>query len=126
MCFVIRTPKQKAERDIVVYKVVINHHDSETFTSMYQDFKYTIDKVYTTKLSYSDKSGRICRPDIAEVINKGFHSYISLITARKNYSIYSVVTKCIIPKGAYYFTNTRTHERVSNKIKMIGIQCVLI
>jgi len=121
MCFYIKTPKQIAKSDIIVYKVL--RRDGR---SLFERFFYVINRVYTTKFTYE---GLMYNKDYPwphisrDIINKGFHSYSTLRMAsscfnlvERDYGPNGRMYTCIIPKGAEYYHNDEMQEMVSNKI----------
>ena len=118
MCFTIKTPKQKAEKDITVYKVMNQFDESSNkLVSSYMHYEYTIGKHYKTRFTYMSKT----KPP--ESVFSGFHSYTHEKFARKLEYIRDAVklVKCIIPAGASYYKNTEDHECVSNQIIIIKV-----
>lgn len=118
MCFYISSDKRwnykkVAEKSIPVYKIFSIPYDNRRkyFTSPYQHFDYEKGAVY------EEDSMRVHNYD---KINVGFHSYDSLIAAKYNYggSLYEIIVKCSIPKGAYYYYNPVHNEYVSDTIKI--------
>lgn len=117
MCWISRElDEQIATKDITVYKIVT--FNTESCNSLYRNFKYQYNKLYTTLIIIQES-------DYKFYINKGFHSYINL---KIIYFIEDVtkgcIAECTIPKGAIYYTNAYG-EVVSNQI-IIHIPQVLI
>lgn len=110
--------KYIAEKDIVCYKIV--YLQGKKIISFWFDFPYELNKKYTTQVLQPifTKKGNI-------LIEKGFHSYRNLYTAKGDvwFSLMEslVIVKCIVPKGSEYYINNK--EMVSNQIIIVEI-CV--
>jgi len=123
MCFVSKNRKAYvAKKDITCYKVMVKStlHDS-VWRSPYRYFGYVPYKVYQTILN---PFTRIPVPSLPAhiVLHEGFHSYSKRETVKLplyTVSVGVVVVKCIIPKGATYYKNTKQGIYVSNQIKII-------
>lgn len=130
MCtFTYKNPElQIADRDIIVYKNVIDLYPRNildyirngfswikpiAFESFTKHFHYKPNKVYTTQLDNFILDGITGKYHSRE----GFYSY-----ERKTYDSN---VKCIIPKGAYYYraidNSTALIIYHSNKIKIVGL-----
>jgi len=102
MCFKVQKgnifPK-RAKEDIVCYKYVCKKIDvDDTYHSMFQNFKYKKNKMYTCFVFPFIKL-------FSNKIFKGFHSY----QINRNCNV-----ECVIPKGSYYWSNDK--EYCSNRI----------
>lgn len=116
-----------AKEDIVVYKIYhIYKPDSRIdefkFRSAYSGTEHSIGTQPEVKFGIKEKSSIIFKNEI--VIEEGYHSYIDIPINEDLYYHYSIV-KCIIPKGAKYFTgginNTySTDGYVSNSLVIVG------
>lgn len=108
--------KYIAEKDIVCYKIV-NLRDNKIISYWY-DFPYELNSKYTTQVLQPIPvlNGDIC-------IEKGFHSYRNLDTAKEDTWLplteSLVIVKCIVPKGSEYYINSK--EMVSNQIIIVEI-----
>ena len=118
MCFFLSTANKKpkgAKKDLICYKTFYTQYDpgsSPRYLSPYREFEYELNKVYRIFmwLKFPKEKKNLKN----ELINRGFHSYITLKTCYEDgYDVF----KCIIPKGSKYFKN-RT-EYVSNRIKIL-------
>lgn len=122
MCWIskIKPVKQYAYDDIVVYKVLIERRGLRS--PYVQSFTWELNTIYESNLDYP----KLCIKEwiysfINYEINKGFHScakgytlnqyYLALICIYPSAEIY----ECIIPKGSYYYKNSRG-EYVSDKL----------
>ena len=101
MCLVTNNPEHIAKEDITCYKVVFL--EGNKLLSFYQGFKYILNNLYTTVISYTHdliEEDYIC-------IERAFHSYTSLNSAIRFLQKYTfsnaVIVKCIIPKGAKFY-----------------------
>lgn len=128
MCFIIHPKHQKvkiAKKDITCYKVVLPILKAY----YYNKFKYTLNqltpKVRLIKHKYINlilfsKDYRIRTQEI----NKGYHSFTSLHTAKlRMYTFFpvSIILKCTISKGTRYYYNPTEKEYVSATILPISI-----
>lgn len=111
MCWISRElDEQIATKDITVYKIVT--FDTESCNSLYRNFKYQYNKLYTTSFT-------IQASDYTFYINEGFHSYKTKTKACEiNKYFREFIVKCIIPKGSHYYINS-DDEVVSDKIIII-------
>lgn len=138
MCLVIdrNTPLQKANYDIICYKVL-----HESLTSVNQSFQYEIGEKYKTDFSINTKG---CPADHIAAdkypdyvvndyvyIQKGFHSYRNIrrmfdtgywprlvVNMKRSTFTKLIVVRCIIPKGALYYED-ETGLLCSNEIRVI-------
>lgn len=117
MCFDVQSPKQVAEKDIICWKVI-----TKNLQSANMGFQYEFRKLYKQNnvSHWQDSKKR------GDVISKGFHSYQLKKSASEQCWDNSIVVKCIIPKGSFYFANKRRliydenrYQYVSNQIKII-------
>ena len=113
MCFTITTPEKIAKKDIVCWKLFYKKGE-KTYLSKYQDTRYYLNKIYTTKRFGTD----------GYTINEGRHSYSTRKEAHRvgSWSNYVIAVKCVIPKGAKYYYNRGDKEYVSLAIKLIEEQ----
>lgn len=141
MCWRSNNPVKKiAEENIHVFKIMKNKENE--LRSIYAQFLYEINKLYSSNIENPIKHHYKYYD-----INKGFHSYsiqcklhITRDKAIYIISIYNdvldvfpskingwniVKINCIIPEGSEYYLNERG-EFVSNKIKVISIENVLV
>ncbi len=88
--------------------------DNRGFSSPFQGFRYKLNALYTAKHFMTEKD------DEAEGVYFGFHSYRRRRHARTYCSTGSVIMKCVIPKGAQYWTSYKKMEYCSNKIKAVA------
>ena len=121
MCLITNNlHKYIAEKDIVCYKIV-NLRGNE-ITSYWFEFPYELNRKYTTQVLQP-----IPAPYDNIRIEKGFHSYRNLYTAKGDIwlslieSLPKVIVKCIVPKGSEHYINSQ--EMVSNQIIIVEI-CV--
>lgn len=146
MCLkIFNNQVQVAEQDITCYKFLLSqrHSDIEDqrFISPYQTFEYELGKEYSSNLQvhtfdydlafdYADVNA------IERVVEEGFHTIPSEEVARKivkyKNTLHSykrdnrkpyVVVKCIIPKGASYYTGMWQYNQsyASNKLKVVEV-----
>ena len=105
--------KRIAKKDIYVYKIV-ESIDKFNCISAVKYFKYQYNKIYTQEnlITFYSK-GNIW------TIEKGFHSYKTLLKAKADYNKlhndYYIIVQCIIPKGSTFFKN-ENGEVVSDSI----------
>ena len=118
MCWVSSNAvKQIAEEDIKVFKIGESHRGM--FYSMYKDFKYQLNQLYTSCIDIESNGYRF-------VGSQGFHSYdqsivylkifnngiprweVGAIHARLDFDTVTagyVKAECVIPKGSVYYEN---------------------
>lgn len=111
MCLYTKWKKpKKAEKDIIVYKIL-----SKNCISPYMDFAYDLGVKYDTDMeSYKGMFTN------GFYISAGFHAFTSkralLNSDLKKYSLIVVAFKCIIPKGSLYYISSCKREIVSDSI----------
>lgn len=118
MCFNIKTPKQIAKNAITVYKVMY-----EGPRSYFKDFTYELNKLYSTRFTFSGltRNPNYPWPHFSrKTIYHGFHSYATLPKGKRYYdNLWEVdcvdLYECTIPKGATYYHNY-DEEMVSDQI----------
>lgn len=126
MCIVLpkfESDTKVADKDIIVYKVLVQRDDECIYRSPYQNFQYgpledIIGYTYRSELSE-------CRWNVVYVRTvKGLYSYASYqLTRFLQHSVHiigkqkSVVFRCVIPKGSRYYTNGK--EYCSDQLKFI-------
>lgn len=111
MCLYTRWKKpKKAEKDIVVYKIL-----HKNCISPYRGFEYDLGVKYDTDME-SFKS----QYTNGLYIDVGFHAFTSkralLKSGLKRDFIPGVAFKCIIPKGSSYYISSCKKEIVSDSI----------
>ena len=126
MCFHvdIKYPnRQRAEKPITCYKVLLYNNLRSEYYSFYNLYKYKLNSLYTSFLEEPDREFNRNRIDrlLPPIINRGIHSYSTLDSAKKfigEDAIFkvSVLVKCTIPEGAEYYYNSGYKEYVSDKI----------
>ena len=108
--------KYIAEKDIVCYKIV--YLQGKEIISFWYDFIYELNRKYTTQVLQP-----IPAPYDNIRIEKGFHSYRNLDTAKGDIWLSLMesltIVKCIVPKGSEYYINNK--EMVSNQIIIVEI-----
>ena len=108
--------KYIAEKDIICYKIV--YLQGKEIISFWYDFPYELNRKYTTQVLQP-----IPMPNGDISIEKGFHSYRNLDTAKGDVWLSLmeslVIIKCIVPKGSEYYINSK--EMVSNQIIIVEI-----
>ena len=122
MCWIskIKPVKQYAYNDIVVYKVLIERRGLRS--PYVQFFTWKLNTIYESNLDYPELYiNRFRSYPFKYEINEGFHScargytlneyYLALTYTYPSAEIY----ECIIPKGSYYYKNSRG-EYVSDKL----------
>lgn len=115
MCLYTSHKRRRAKEDIVVYKTVCANlwGGGDTWRGV---FDRTKQFPFNELLENREKHDRITQPNGYKIIGKGyFHCYWDRSAAMrlKNLEEYELaylrlrvkVFKCIIPKGAYYYTN---------------------
>lgn len=124
MCLVVHRDTQKkiAEEDITVYKE-LRHIYENVVSACYQDFNYTLEKLYKTEITketpneiihtcfdYKDSVvlmeayGDFWRTNVDLVsYAQGFHSASD--QNRFKVSYYTSIYECVIPKGSEYYEN---------------------
>jgi hypothetical protein len=124
MCLYIQkeSKREKADEDIVVYKVLLRYADDRgnILKTLYKKVKVELGKTYKSRL-FKEKFINIHH------INYGLHTFIEQPGLTKfNYNITPYVAKCIIPKGSFYYKG-RFHDEnfddsyASNKLTYIEI-----
>lgn len=127
MCIVLpkfESDTKVADKDIIVYKVLVQRDDECIYRSPYQNFQYG---------PLEDIIGYTYRSEISECTEwtvgrvgtvKGLYSYATYeltMALRKSVRISgkqkSVVFRCIIPKGSRYYTDGE--EYCSDQLKFI-------
>ena len=119
MCLITNNlHKYIAEKDIVCYKVV--YLQGKEIISYWFDFPYELNRKYTIPVLQP-----IPTPNGNIIIEKGFHSYRNIYTAKGDIWLSlmellpKVIVKCIVPKGSEYYINSK--EMVSNQIIIVEI-----
>ena len=110
MCFDIHDrhrAAKTAKKDVTCYKTL-----EKDRTSVHQNFKYRIGKLYRQPSKLHVFAGEI---------NAGFHSYSSMSMLKRKMSwnddnLRSF--KCVIPKGSTYYFNPSRHEYESDSIRV--------
>ena len=107
MCWVGNTEDKKiAEKNIPIIKICFKK--AGKIISLFYNFEYVLNKVYTTKLI----------PEFPFTINHGFHSYAKECELQNFVHMYNdnlYLVSGYIPKGSVYYINTH-YEIVSNSI----------
>jgi hypothetical protein len=128
MCLYTSNKIRRAKEDIVVYKTVCANPWEDTWRGV---FERTKQFPFNELLKNMEKHDRITTDYGMKIISKGyFHSYWDRSAAMrlKNLQEYELaysklrvkVFKCIIPKGAYYYTDGT--EVASRKIIVTGCE----
>lgn len=120
MCLVPVESAKIADKDIVVYKVLLKYPNG-IYRSPYKDAQYEIGKLYTANIRYHkcliDKVDEY--PITKTIIEEGLHAYtfdgLALLRA---FAINGFVFKAIIPRGALYVLGAED-EIVSTQLKLI-------
>ena len=124
---------ETAKEDIRIFKVCLPSKSPEVLISAYQEFEYTLNKIYSAKEEL--KLTVYGRDSYYGEVNKGFHSYSPNCTIKKetivsiwnghqfldSYDSYSIIVYGYIPKGAHYYLN-EAGEYVSDKICLTNIE----
>ena len=126
MCWVskVKPVKQYAYDDIVVYKVLIEW-EGVLCSPYVLSFTWKLNTIYESNLNYPElhikRFSRGLTYPFRYEIYEGFHScargytlneyYLVIMNAHPSAEIY----ECIIPKGSYYYKNSRG-EYVSDKL----------
>ena len=110
MCLYTKQPARMAKEDLTVYKTVCQKPGEDTWRGVFQ---FHMQFQFNTTLVNREKHDRITLPDGAKMIDKGyFHVFIGkenavrlkdLIEYYHGFKVKAV--RCIIPKGAYYYSN---------------------
>ena len=99
-----------ASADILVYKLITRKNKSAI-----QEFQYTPNTLYRLR-----KKLKVVNREKYNAVNKGFHSYRSLVEATKKINAYNLnnmkIVKFYIPKGARFIYGDR-NEVVSTSIR---------
>lgn len=123
MCLIPKESAKIADKDIVVYKVLLKYTNG-TYRSPYKDAQYEIGKLYTANIQYYERLLYQVdeHPIIKLAIGEGLHAYTSMGTAfLQAFLINGIVFEAIIPKGATYVLGT-DNDIVSTQLKLIE-QC---
>lgn len=123
MCLIPKESAKIADKDIVVYKILMKYTDG-TYHSPYRYTPYEIGKLYTANIQYYERL--LDKIDecsiITTVIGEGLHAYTSMGAAfLQAFLINGIVFEAIIPKGATYVLGT-DNDIVSTQLKLIE-QC---
>lgn len=105
--------KKVAEHDLTVYKIVLPCIRGTK--SLFYKFWYLFNVTYRGTLDIKLVGSEYC-------ITEGFHSYNTksqVLFANQFY--FKKIVKCILPKGAIYYVNSRG-EVVSNQIRIISYE----
>lgn len=123
MCLIPKESAKIADKDIVVYKVLLKY-SNETYYSPYKDAIYEIGKLYTANVRYHERfvyKVDEC-PITTTLIEEGLHAYtLKGFAFLRAFVLTGVVFKAIIPRGAMYVLGTG-NEIVSTQLKLIE-QC---
>lgn len=120
MCWTTQTPPVRciAKEAIYTYKVVYDYSECKC-NSLIMGFVYEYYKLYT--------QNKVIMPFCVAgmwIIEEGFHSYRTWLTAKKAFEVFSTdssirerikIVQCIIPKGTAFYINEK-NEIVSNGI----------
>lgn len=123
MCLIPKESAKIADKDIVVYKVLLKY-SNEIYLSPYRGAQYKIGKLYTANIRYRERlTYKVDGYTVTtSVIEEGLHAYTSKSFAfLRAFSITGFVFKAIIPKEAMYVLGTE-NEIVSTQLKLIE-QC---
>lgn len=123
MCLIPKESAKIADKDIVVYKILLEYTDG-TYHSPYRYAPYEIGKLYTANIRYHERLAYKVDeyPITNTVIGEGLHAYTSMDTAfLQAFIIDGIVFEAIIPKGAMYVLGT-DNDIVSTQLKLIE-QC---
>lgn len=123
MCLIPKESAKIADKDIVVYKVLLKY-SYEVYRSPYKDAQYEIGKLYTANIRYHKRLVYKVDeyPVTTTIIEEGLHAYtFDSFAFLRAFAINGSVFKAIIPKGALYVLGTG-NEIVSTQLKLIE-QC---
>lgn len=120
MCLILKESAKIADKDIVVYKILLKYSDG-TYRSPYRGAQYEIGKLHTADIQYHkrllDKVDE--HPITKTVIEEGLHAYTSIGSAfLRAFFLDGIVVKAIIPRGATYVIGT-DDDIVSTQLKLI-------
>ena len=124
MCFYRVSKYQKAEQDIVCYKIMELDNNNGLHSLIYQTCitYYPGSKIRAhTKLSWFKKRNVELINALDKLNGEVVHSVIDYHTAFMRKYSPEVIVKCIIPKGEYYWVNHRNGEYASLSLKIIEI-----
>ena len=124
MCLRIQSTLKTADEDIVCYKVLQKNMRSYH----YSDFIWEIGKTYSTKMDTIDISTKMNAININGFVEKGFHSYSSLIDAKREYFQDfrpCIIVECIIPKDADYYIGTQPWESLGYASNQLMVKRVI-
>lgn len=100
MClYTSQTKSLIAKKDITCYKVVYPYEADRQFRSEFRFFEYKIGRTYRLRMGV-----RQWLPNDGGYLYSGFHSFTTLKNALEHGDKYMVLLKCVIPKGARYYT----------------------
>lgn len=117
MCLLKQSSKLKATQDIVCYKVCYlrNNH---LYSFFHDDFVWDLNKVYEAERAKPASSR-------SSIYDGYFHSYEK---SESSYDLFAyantVLVKCIIPKGTYYYKGIHQAGKwgyASKKLKIVEI-----
>lgn len=118
MCLTVKEPLKIASKDIVCYKImkIWIYNPVSCLVSFFRGSTYLLNTLYTEKRFGLKKK-------LFSSVHYGLHSYATAKIAKEsleegNYR--SVLVKCIIPKGAYYYVGNEG-DYCSNQLKTLYI-----
>lgn len=124
MCFYRVSKYQKAEQDIMCYKIMELDNNNGLHSSIYRTYitYHPGSKIKAYKKLSWFKKRNIERINALDRLNgEVVHSVIDYSTALRHKYSQEVVVKCVIPKGEYYWVNYGHNEYASLSLKIIGI-----
>lgn len=124
MCFYRTSKCQKAEQDIVCYKMMEFDNNNGLHSSWYHTnvtyYPGSKIKAYK-KLSWFKKRNVERINALDHLCGEVVHSVIDYSTAFMHKYSQEVIVKCVIPKGEYYWVNYMHNEYASLSLKIIEI-----
>ena len=122
MCLIPKESAKIAEKDIVVYKILVKYLNG-VHCSPWRDAPYEIGKLYTANIRYRLRIREGLNFPIREwIIEEGLHAYVDYSTAALTSVMVPIsglfIVKAIVPRGSMYVLGTG-NEIVSTQLKLI-------
>ncbi len=108
----------KAERDLTVYKAVVQLFNIRFFRSYHREFIYEMDKTYENDVKQFDNA--FTPPGLISMDGQAFHSWRLCPHQQYLLNESTVAVRCTIPKGSSWSINA-DGEVVSSSIRIDAI-----
>lgn len=122
MCLIPKESAKIAEKDIVVYKILVKYLNGVHY-SPWRDAPYEIGKLYTANIRYKLRIREGLNFPIREwIIEEGLHAYVDYSTAALTLVMVPIsglfIVKAIVPRDSMYVLGTG-NQIVSTQLKLI-------